>query len=147
MPSLAGMNYYYFLNAMFSYQKDKRTGTIMNRIAKGYSEGELQVMAEYFEAMQFQPAQQEFDETLAARGMELHQQYCQDSCHKDGGATTDDTGMLAGQWTVFLKNAFSDMHEGRSQQLPKMNAKVQSLLEDHGEEAMEALWNYYASQQ
>ncbi|MDU8929203.1 hypothetical protein RXV86_17555 [Alisedimentitalea sp. MJ-SS2] len=147
MPSLAGMDFYYFFDTMRAYQSGKRSGTIMNRIAKGYSEDQLEIMGDYFESMSFQPAKQEFDADLAARGKELHQNYCQESCHKNGGEGTEESGMLAGQWVTYLSNAFYDMQEGRSEQSPKMNAKVKSLFEEQGEDAFEALLHYYASQQ
>ena len=84
MPTLAGMNYQYFLSTMLSYQRDKRKGTVMNRVAKGYTEDELEAMAEYFEELKFQPAKQDFDKALAARGKELHPKYCQEKCHQKG---------------------------------------------------------------
>jgi sulfide dehydrogenase cytochrome subunit len=48
IPTIGGMSEDSFLYAMEMYQTGERKGTIMNRIAKGYTEADFQVMASYF---------------------------------------------------------------------------------------------------
>lgn len=147
MPSLAGMNFDFLLTAMLEYKRDERKGTVMNRVAKGYTEDEIEAMAEYFEAQTFEPAKQDFDAKLAALGKDLHKAYCQEKCHERGGDASDDSGVLAGQWVGYLSATLADMREGRSTYPPKMKAKVDRMVEEKGEAAFQALLNYYASQQ
>ena len=146
-PSIAGISAEYFIESMEAYKNDERPATVMNRIAKGYTEDQLEAMAEYFEEQKYRPAKQAFDAKLAARGKDLHPKYCQEKCHQKGGAGTEDSGVLAGQWAGFLRNALADMREGRSEYPKKMKAGVEKLIEEQGEEALEALMHYYASQQ
>jgi sulfide dehydrogenase cytochrome subunit len=48
IPSLSGMTAGEIEAAMLAFREDKRPGTIMNRIAKGYTNNDIAVVAEYF---------------------------------------------------------------------------------------------------
>lgn len=50
-PSIAGLSAEQMTQAMQDYKSGKRPGTIMDRIAKGYSDEEIKAMAEYLAAM------------------------------------------------------------------------------------------------
>jgi sulfide dehydrogenase cytochrome subunit len=47
-PSINNLSAEQIVQVMQDYRSDKRPGTIMNRIAKGYSDEELKAMADYF---------------------------------------------------------------------------------------------------
>ncbi|MGD2073606.1 MAG: c-type cytochrome [Gammaproteobacteria bacterium] len=47
-PSLAGEKAENLKEMLLDYKNDKEEGTIMNRIAKGYSDAELAAVAEFF---------------------------------------------------------------------------------------------------
>lgn len=47
VPSLKNLPVRYLVEALREFKYDKREGTIMNRIAKGYSDGELAAIASY----------------------------------------------------------------------------------------------------
>jgi sulfide dehydrogenase cytochrome subunit len=49
IPALDSMSAEYIESAMLAFKSDKRPGTVMNRIAKGYTDEEIKLMAEYFE--------------------------------------------------------------------------------------------------
>lgn len=51
MPSLAGIDRQQFIRAMQDYRADRRVSVVMNRIAKGYTDAEIEAMAEYFSRM------------------------------------------------------------------------------------------------
>jgi len=40
-----------FINAMQDFRSGRRTGTIMVRLAKAYSDAEIRAMAEYFSSL------------------------------------------------------------------------------------------------
>lgn len=48
MPSLAGINRKQLIKAMQDYRGDRRASVVMNRIAKGYSDPEIEAIADYF---------------------------------------------------------------------------------------------------
>jgi len=51
IPSIDGLSAEQMVQAMQNYKSGERPGTIMNRIAKGYSEEEIKAMAEYFASL------------------------------------------------------------------------------------------------
>jgi cytochrome subunit of sulfide dehydrogenase len=143
IPSLAGFPEEYFVQTMMAYKEGKRFGTIMERIAWGYTEEQFEAMSEFFAAQPYQPALQDFDQELATRGADLHDQQC-NSCHSEGGTfPEDDTAPIAGQWKNYLRDSFEDFREQRRPQPRGMERRLNALTaEDH-----EALLHYYASQQ
>ncbi len=51
IPSLTGISYEKFKKGLLEFKQDRRPATIMNRIAKGYSDQEIEVLARYFSAL------------------------------------------------------------------------------------------------
>lgn len=49
MPSLAGMPAQQFIKAMLDYREDRRAAVIMDRVAKGFTDAEIEAMAYWFE--------------------------------------------------------------------------------------------------
>ncbi|MCU7837344.1 MAG: c-type cytochrome [gamma proteobacterium symbiont of Taylorina sp.] len=146
IPSIAEMSTEYFNEAMADYKvKDGRVNTIMSRIAKGYSEEEIKLMAGYFAKQKMVRKEQKFDATQAKAGKKLHDKYCE-KCHEDGGRSAeDDSGLLAGQWTAYLHYTMDDYVEGRREMTKKMKKKVKKLLKADAK-GMEKLIHYYGSQ-
>ncbi len=48
MPSLAGIERQQIIRAMHDYRADRRASVVMNRIAKGYNDREIEAIADYF---------------------------------------------------------------------------------------------------
>ena len=48
IPPLAGTDMAQFIAAMYAYRDDTRRGSIMNRVAKAYSDEEIAALAAYF---------------------------------------------------------------------------------------------------
>ena len=168
-PSLAGLPAVYFIGAMLSYKHDQdleaaeteaasdpeledvevfaRHGTIMNRIASGYTLAEIKAMAGYFADKSVALATQEFDAELASKGEALHADNCE-KCHEEGGRSTiDDMVPLAGQWKPYLHYSLADFHGGARGMPKKMKSRLEEVMETEGEGGLAALINYYASQQ
>ena len=67
-----------------------------------------------------------------------------EKCHSKGGAAADDdAGILAGQWTPYLKAQLADMLGGKRVPPEKMKPKIDALKPAD----VDALLGYYASQQ
>ncbi|BAO45012.1 c-type cytochrome [Thiolapillus brandeum] len=145
-PSLAGASRDYFVEVMHQYQADERASTIMGRIARGYGDAEIQAMAEFFSRQGFEPAKsQPFDPDHVEKGARLHHQYCE-KCHGKGGASAeDDAGILAGQWTPYLRYTLDDIRTGKSPSSKKMKRKLEEMHRKSGDAGIEQLLDFYAS--
>lgn len=51
VPGLAGMPAIYMVEQMKSFKSGTRTVTVMNHIAKGYSDAQIDMLAAYFSAL------------------------------------------------------------------------------------------------
>ncbi|MES9967198.1 MAG: cytochrome c4, partial [Sedimenticola sp.] len=116
-----------------------------NRIAKAYSDEQLKGMAWFFAKQKLRLTPQKHDPQLAARGEKLHNTYCE-KCHENGGAA-GDSGTLAGQWMPYLKYSMADYIDGLRPYPRKMKRKVDAVIKDEGDDAVQALIHYYGSQQ
>lgn len=146
-PSLAGISPAYFKEAMLNYKDPEgRASTIMARIAKGYTEEEINLMAGYFSKQKMVRKDQKFDAAQAKEGAKLHKKYCE-KCHEDGGRSAeDDAGILAGQWMEYLEFTMDDFTSGKREMTKKMKKKVEKLQADKGDKALSDLIHYYGSQ-
>jgi len=149
-PSIAQMEKVAFVDTMKAFRSDDMYGTIMGRIAKGYTDEEIELMAGYFAAQKFVPAKQEFDAAAAEKGEKFHDKYCE-KCHEDGGKPLEgedaEYSLLAGQWSPYLHYAMSDFMEGRRDIPKKMKSKLDKLMEKEGEKGLADLNAFYASEQ
>ncbi len=143
-PSIAQMDPEVFIDAMQAYKADQRNSTIMNRIAKGYSDEQIKGMAWFFAKQTLRNQPQEHDPQLATLGAKLHKEYCE-KCHENGGGP-GDSGTLAGQWMPYLDHSMEDFIAGKRAYPRKMQRKVDAALKEHGSTATSALIHYYGSQ-
>jgi sulfide dehydrogenase cytochrome subunit len=148
IPSIGGMNGEYFVELMKGYKNDEVYGTIMNRLAKGYSDEEIALMGTFFAGQKFVAAKQKHDEGKVKDGKKLHEKYCE-KCHSEGGKVLEEEEyyILAGQWTPYLQYAMADFLQERREMPKKMRSKVENLMQKEGDKGLEALFAYYASQQ
>jgi sulfide dehydrogenase cytochrome subunit len=49
-PTIAGLSKHVFIQAMLDYRSGARPSSVMDRIAKGYTEADFVAMAEFFQA-------------------------------------------------------------------------------------------------
>ena len=140
-PTIAGISKTYFIDTMVAYKKGERPATIMTRIAKGYSDEEIKLMADFFSKQTFVRYDQQFDAAKAKTGKDLHTKYC-DKCHENAGRSAeDDAGILAGQWMPYLEEQFEEYKSGKRPMPKKMEPKIDKLSADD----IKALINYYGS--
>ena len=167
-PTISGMSEIYIIGAMLAYKYDndedkvdevieadeeledveffERTATVMNRIAKGYSEAEIKAIAKHFSELPFEAADQSADAGQAKAGAKLHEAHCE-KCHEDGGSSADDdAGVLAGQWVPYLQYTMADFASGDRDMPKKMKKQMEEAHEASGDEAMRDLIQFYANQ-
>ena len=145
MPAIAGMDPEVFVDAMKAYRQDERNASIMNRIAKAYTDEQFKEMAWFFASQRLRLFPQPYNAELAEQGARLHDEYCE-KCHEDGGRP-GDAGTLAGQWMPYLHYTMDDFISGKRKWPRKMQRKVDAAIKEAGGEAIPALVNYYGSQQ
>lgn len=130
------------IKSSYRHGDTSRPVTDMCQIAEGLTTEDMKGLAAYFSAQPFRAAKQAFDATQAARGEALHQEHCE-SCHENGGTVSDRGPRLAGQWTPYLRKALKFVPTGEHLVPPAM----ESVFADLGPDGIDALMNYYASQQ
>ncbi len=157
VPTIAGLAEFVHVDALYVYQDEarpcaeseyrqgdtSRPATTMCAVAAELSEDDIDALAAAYAALPYVPAKQDFDAGLAAAGEALHGKSC-DRCHSDAGMNPDDeAGMLGGQQMGYLRNMFAQYADGSREQPGKMKEAMDSLSADD----VEALVNYYGSQQ
>lgn len=147
LPSLGGMNPDYFVQTMKDFANGTRHATVMDRVAKGYTEADLKAMGAYFAARPFVPAQQSFDAALAAKGRDLQAKYCE-NCHEKGGTVNaDGVTIVAGQWRPYLEFSMGHFQQGQRQMERRKRQRFEALMAEQGAEGVEAIIHYLASGQ
>jgi sulfide dehydrogenase cytochrome subunit len=145
-PHIAGLDEEYFFDTMKAYQNNERNSTIMNRLARGYSDGEIKSMAKWFSEQKLRTTAQSIDTAKAEKGAELHDKYCE-KCHEDKGRDSADAGVLAGQWMPYLEYSLQDYHNGRREMTKKMKKKLDSMVKKEGDQSIEDIIHFYGSQE
>jgi sulfide dehydrogenase cytochrome subunit len=140
-PNLAGISEIYFIDSMVAFKNGDRYGTVMQRIAKGYTDEEIKLMASVFAKQPVPKTNQETDPSKVALGEKLHKVNCH-KCHdEDGALPDDDAGIIASQWLPYLNYSMEDYKSGRSVMPKKMKRKVDKLTDAE----ISALMHFYAS--
>lgn len=142
MPSLAGQNRIAMVEAMKGFKSGERPSSVMGRLAKGYSDAEIEAMADFFAAQKPAPANnRNVDAALAARGKDLSERHCK-RCHLESGKEFDENAaVVAGQWLKYLQIQMADYAAGTR----KMSEKKAEKMKPLSREDLEAMAHYYAS--
>jgi len=143
VPTIAGFSATFIEETFAAYHYDMREATDMKKIAEKLTEEQILEAANFFSALPFVPAKQEFNSKLVMVGKKLHEDGCE-KCHSNGGASPEeDAAILAGQWTEYLRGAVKHIvSESRDVDF-NMYRKVEKLSDNE----WDALLSYYASQQ
>ncbi|MEJ2322152.1 MAG: c-type cytochrome [Gammaproteobacteria bacterium] len=141
-PSIAGNAAYYIVEAMNAYKSGDRHSTIMGRIAKGYSDDEIEAMAEVIASWPLHKTDQQVDADKVAMGSEVYEDACV-KCHDEKGSLADDeAGILYSQWLPYLTNSIEDFKAGHREMPKKMKKAVEKL----SDEQIDAVNHFFASQ-
>ncbi len=147
-PTLAGMSRAVMIETMKGFRSGDINATIMGRIAKGYTDEEIEKIADFFAAQDYVAATQTTDAALVAKGAKLHDKYCE-KCHSEGGdaaiAKEDEVGALKGQWKPYLHYSLNDFINGKRPMPKKMKKKLEKMHKAEGEAGIKALLDFYAA--
>ena len=141
MPSLASQSKSAIVDAMKKFKSGERPSTVMGRLAKGYTDADVDAMATFFSKQKFHPTTQAVNAAKAKKGEALQEANCS-RCHlEDGKEGKDDTPVMASQWLQYLQMQM-DLYQSGARKMPeKMAEKVKPL----SKEDLEALLHFYAS--
>lgn len=139
-PTLSGMDKDYFVSVMKDFRNGVRHSTIMERIAKAYSDEELEKMADHFSQQTFQAAKQVVNLEKSEQGKLLHDANCS-TCHTDQGQDKSN-GILAGQWLDYLHATVDDFVTGKSDGVPPLMVE---RLRNLTNEEVSSLVHFYAN--
>lgn len=141
MPSLASQSKEAIEVAMKKFKSGERASTVMGRLAKGYSDGEIKAIAEFFSKQKLHVTAQAVDAGKVKKGASLQESNC-GRCHiEDGKEGKDDTPVMASQWLPYMQMQMADYLSGKRKMPEKMKEKVDPM----SKEDLEALLHFYAS--
>ena len=121
----------------------KGTKSDMCKVVEKLNDGDASAVAKYIADQRFVRAKQPFDATLAQKGVAVYKLRCE-KCHENNGASADeDNGILAGQWTPYLRDQLVNFRSGRRVSDEKMKQRLDKVTKDEEEQ----LLHFFASQQ
>ncbi len=121
----------------------KGTKSDMCKVVADLSDADVDAVAKYLADQKFVRARQTFDAAKAQRGVALYKLRCE-KCHENNGSSPDeDNGILAGQWTPYLRAQLVSFRTGKRPLDDKMKLRLDKVDKDEEE----AILNFFASQQ
>ena len=130
-PTIAGLEADYLYETMKAYQSGDRHNTIMGRIAKGYTDSELEQIADFYSKQAYVGWTQAAVGPKAKQGNKLHEDFCE-KCHEDEGTSVEDVPM-AGQWMPYIEWTTLDYLNGKSKAEKDMQKALDKLIAAHPE--------------
>lgn len=157
IPIIAGYSAKYLSESIRAFRKKVRscaevaipsgpkkgTRSDMCKVSADLAEADIDALAKHFASQKFVRARQPFDARLAQRGASVYKLRCE-KCHENNGASPDeDNGILAGQWTPYLREQLVNFRTGKRPIDDKMKLRLDKVTKDDEE----ALLHFFASQQ
>jgi cytochrome subunit of sulfide dehydrogenase len=157
IPTIAGYSAKYLVDSIKNFRKKVRscaevtipsgpkkgTRSDMCKVLADLSDADAEAVAKYFASQKFVRAKQPFDAAKAQKGVPVYKLRCE-KCHENNGSSPDeDNGILAGQWTPYLKDQLANFRAGKR----PIDDKMKQRLDKVTPEEEELLLNFFASQQ
>lgn len=130
------------IKSAYRHGDTSKPETTMCKVSEVLADDEIEALGKHYEALKFVSAQQEFDAALADTGGDLHEIHCE-TCHAMGGSIPGRGPRLAGQWATYLRTAIRQSSSGEH----LVPSVMEKRLNDFSAEEIDALVNFYASQQ
>ncbi|UOD34459.1 c-type cytochrome [Deferribacteraceae bacterium V6Fe1] len=137
IPIIGGQKASYLKKVMMEYKNDKKVGSVMPKIAKGYHDERIDFVANYFSNKQWVNTNKPFDKNLADKGKKIAD-VCYD-CHGKLGEGIEAFPRIAGQPVFYLKQVLFDYKNG------VLKSDEMSFVSEYSDVDLEALANYFSS--
>lgn len=145
IPSIAGFDRIYLARVMLEFKNGERPSTIMGRIAKGYTDAELRVMAKYFSELPWVQWMAQRDVPPLEEARSIHEKACAE-CHEQEGRYQDrDTPRIAGQCPDYLFLSLLQYRDAEDKARLPQPDKMLNALRPLTNEQLLTLSHYYAS--
>ncbi len=145
-PHLAGLPAAYLVSTMKAYANKTRFSTIMGRIARGYSDEQLQNMGDFFASKDWPQTEHKVDPKLVAKGQLLHLNNGCTGCHGVNGKSSSPTiPNLAGQFPEYLRIQMEDYRSGNTP-IPPAAMIMRNMTGSMSDDEIASLAAYYAAQ-
>ena len=153
IPSIGGQHKDFLKNSMMDMkpmvvdgkdQAPKRYSTLMKIFLKGYSEAEIEAMADWYSSRPWVPTSYPLNQDLVAKGKASTQLETCTSCHGANGNNIEDTGIprIGGQVPTYLYNA---LLEYKNDKRMTERASEMELVKEINDEELKALAEYFSS--
>jgi sulfide dehydrogenase cytochrome subunit len=157
IPIIGGYSAKYVSESMGAFKKKVRTcaevsiptgpkkGTKsdMCKVVAELTDSDIDALAKHLAAQKFVRAKQSFDAAKAQKATSVYKLRCE-KCHEDNGASpSEDNGILAGQWTPYLRDQLVGFRTGKR----PIDDKMKQRLDKVTSEEEELLLHFFASQQ
>jgi cytochrome subunit of sulfide dehydrogenase len=157
IPTIAGYSAKYLIDSLKNFKTKLRhcaevsipsgpkkgTKSDMCKVVADLSDADGEAAAKFFASQKFVRARQPFDAAKAQKGAAVYKLRCE-KCHEDNGASPEeDNGILAGQWTPYLREQLVGFRTGKR----PIDDKMKQRLDRVGKEEEELLLHFFASQQ
>ena len=157
IPIIAGYSSKYLVESIKNFKKKIRTcaevtiptgakkGTKsdMCKVVADLSDADAEAVAKYLATQKFVRAKQPFDASKAQKGSAVYKLRCE-KCHENGGSSPDeDNGILAGQWTPYLRDQLVGFRTGKRPIDDKMKLRLDKVTK----EEEELLLHFFAAPQ
>lgn len=151
MPTIAGLPAEHIKTMMKGFKSGERPSTIMDRISKGYSDEEIDVIAKYFAKQKWGNAVSHansktatpVDANLAKEGKKAVDK-C-NKCHEENGKSQeDDIPRMAGQWLDYIMIRMED-YKNPALKVPQPE-KMAKQMDKKSADELKAIAHFWASQ-
>lgn len=153
IPSIGGQHKDFLKNSMMDMkpmvvdgkeQTPKRYSTLMKVFLKGYSESEIEAMADWYSSRPWVATSYPLNQDLVAKGKASTQLETCVSCHGSNGNNIEDTGIprIGGQVPTYLYNALLEYKNNK--RTTERSAEMEFVKEISDEE-LKALAEYFSS--
>lgn len=139
VPVIGGQPRTFLVYALKAYAAGDWPSPVMEAVAKGLTEDQIQMAADHYSRQPFRPQLQQVDPCKAEEGKKIHQRLCA-KCHVEEGRVADEyEAILVGQRISHLQRVLKQYLRGERAAEKMMLKKLGKL----GAEEVDALIAYY----
>ncbi len=153
VPTIGGQHKEYLKNALIAMKpvvvdgtenEGPRYSTLMKVFLKGYSEAEIEAMADWYASREWVPTSYPLDQDLIAKGKVSENLETCISCHGENGNNQESltTPRIGGQTPTYLYHA---LLEYKNNKRNTENAAEMDIVKDISDEELRALAEYFSS--
>lgn len=138
IPIIGGQKAGYLKKVMLEYKIGERSGSVMLKISKGYTDERINFLAEYFSKQKWVNTNKNFDNKLAVKGEKMAN-VCYDCHGKYGEGMDDEYPRISGQPAYYLEKVLLEYKSG------VLKSDEMSFINEYSDEDIKALANYFSS--